>query len=222
MRILYAATGDIAVPLLGQLAAEGLVGAVLTAPDAPGRRGKSLVPSPVKVKALELGIPVMQPETLRTEARAEASSFSCDTLLSFCYGKIFGPRFLAMFGRKLNVHPSILPRYRGCSPIYAAIRAGDSETGITLQEIAEGVDEGDIYGCLPIALDGTETQESLEEKVRLRHAGKPPRSAAAGRRSFLFRIHRQGGWQDRFLSACRGDPCADPRMLSMAEGICHA
>ena len=165
MRILYAATGDIAVPLLGQLAAEGLVGAVLTAPDAPGRRGKSLVPSPVKVKALELGIPVMQPETLRTEARAEAASFSCDTLLSFCYGKIFGPRFLAMFGRKLNVHPSILPRYRGCSPIYAAIRAGDSETGITLQEIAEGVDEGDIYGCLPIALDGTETQESLEAKV---------------------------------------------------------
>lgn len=165
MRILYAATGNIAVPLLEALAAKGYIGAVLTAPDAPGKRGRVLLPSPVKEKAIELGIPVMQPETLRKDARAEAKSFCCDALMSFCYGKIFGPMFLAMFVRTFNVHPSLLPLHRGCSPIYAAIREGDRETGITVQAIAEGVDEGAVYGTLRLPLDGTETQESLEKRV---------------------------------------------------------
>ena len=140
MRILYAATGEIAVPLLRALAQRGDIAAVLTAPDAPGKRGKTLIPSPVKVAALELGLDVWQPETLRKEARAHVRSLMPDALMSFCYGKIFGPMFLSLFRYTFNVHPSLLPKYRGCAPLYAAIRNLDREIGITLQEIAPGID----------------------------------------------------------------------------------
>ena len=133
MRILYAATGDIAVDLLEALWKEGLVKAVLTAPDAPGKRGKGLVPPPVKVKAEELGIPVYQPETLRSEARKRVREMDVDTLMSFCYGKIFGPLFLSLFSSTFNVHPSLLPLHRGCAPIYGAIRDMDRITGISVR-----------------------------------------------------------------------------------------
>ena len=166
MRILYAATGDIAVDLLEALWKEGLVKAVLTAPDAPGKRSKGLVPPPVKVKAEELGIPVYQPETLRSEARKRVREMDVDTLMSFCYGKIFGPMFLSLFSSTFNVHPSLLPLHRGCAPIYGAIRDMDRITGISVQEIAAGVDEGDIFASMEIPLDGTETTASLEERVR--------------------------------------------------------
>ena len=156
MRILYAATGEIAVPLLRALAQRGDIAAVLTAPDAPGKRGKTLIPSPVKVAALELGLDVWQPETLRKEARAHVRSLMPDALMSFCYGKIFGPMFLSLFRYTFNVHPSLLPKYRGCAPLYAAIRNLDRESGITLQEIAPGIDEGRIYRTVSFALDGTE------------------------------------------------------------------
>lgn len=167
MRILYAATDHIAVPLLEALHKENLVGAVLTSPDAPGKRGKSLIPSPIKVKALELGLEVYCPETLRTEAREYVKTLSCDTLLSFCYGKVFGPMFLSLFEHTFNVHPSALPKYRGCAPIYAAIRNIDKESAISLQSIALKVDEGDIYARLSLKMDGTETNDSLSEKVSL-------------------------------------------------------
>ena len=165
MKIVFAATGEIAVPLLEALNEAKLVSLVLTAPDAPGKRGKSLIPSPVKVKALELGLDVYQPDTIRKEARTHIASYCADTLLSFCYGKIFGPRFLSLFSETFNVHPSLLPLHRGPSPIYQAIRDCDRNTGIALQRIAEGVDEGDLFGVLPVALDGTETEESLSRKV---------------------------------------------------------
>ncbi len=165
MRILFAATGTIALPLLDALAAKGYAGAVLTMPDAPGKRGKALIPPPVKVRAEELGLPVYQPETIRSEAREAIKAFSCDALLSFSYGKIFGPKFLSLFETRFNVHPSLLPKYRGCAPIYAAIRNMDRDTGISLQRIELGIDEGDIYSVLPISLDGTETCSSLEDKV---------------------------------------------------------
>ncbi|MGN1163584.1 MAG: methionyl-tRNA formyltransferase [Candidatus Ornithospirochaeta sp.] len=165
MRILFAATDTIAVPLLEALCEKGLVTAVFTSPDAPGKRGKTLLPTPIKVKALEKGIPVYTPEHLRTEERRLVSELGTDTLLSFCYGKIFGPKFLSLFSRTFNVHPSPLPKYRGCSPIYASILNGERNTAISLQRIAPGIDEGELYASLPVALDGTETTLSLEEKV---------------------------------------------------------
>ena len=165
MKILFAATDTIAVPLLSLLAEEKLVCAVFTAPDAPGKRGKTLIPTPVKVKALELGLPVYTPEHLNKAEREIVKSLGADTLLSFCYGKIFGPKFLSLFNNTMNVHPSPLPKYRGCAPTFAAIKNMDGKTAVTLQEIGLGIDEGRIYSSLPIDLSGDETTLSLEERV---------------------------------------------------------
>ncbi len=165
MKILFAATGEIAVPTLVRLHEAGLVKSVFTAPDAPGKRGKSLVKTPIKLKAEELGIPVSSPEHLGKVARIEASLTMCDTLVSFCYGKIFGPKFLSLFEQKFNIHPSLLPKYRGCAPLYAAIRNGDRSSGITIQDIALGCDEGDIYATKPFDLNGDENEASLSERV---------------------------------------------------------
>ena len=233
MRILYTATGDIALDLLSALHEEGLVGAVLTAPDAPGKRGKGLIPPPVKVRAEELGLPVYQPETLRTEARERVRELGVDTLLSFCYGKIFGPRFLSLFDHTFNVHPSLLPLHRGCSPIYAAIRSLDRETGISLQEIALGVDEGDIFARTVIPLDGTETTGSLEAMVReiapslvipaLRDFSPSRRERQEGEPSYTGFIGKEDGRLDfsrsaselhAIIRAC----CPWPKAYAMLDG----
>ena len=165
MRILFAATGEIAVPLLISLAERNLIAAVLTAPDAPGKRGKSLIPSPINKKAIELGLIVYTPDTLKKEARETVSAFGADMLMSFCYGKIFGPKFLSLFKRTMNIHPSPLPLYRGCSPLYGLIRNSEKSGAISLQEIALGVDEGNLYNVLPFDLEGNETEESLSNRV---------------------------------------------------------
>jgi methionyl-tRNA formyltransferase len=166
VRILFAGTPAIAVPTLQALATHFEVGAVLTNPDRPGPRGRRLVPSPVKEAALDLGLPVLQPEHLKAEARALVSSHGCDTLVCFAYGKLFGPRFLSLFeGEKLNIHPSLLPRLRGSSPIQGAILDRFSRTGISMQRIADQMDCGDILATVAFDLDGTETTESLTETV---------------------------------------------------------
>lgn len=165
MKILYAATGEIAIPVLERLHELGLVKAVLTAPDAPGKRGSALIPSPVKSAALKLGLPVSSPEHLGSTARIEVSLAGCDTLLSFCYGKIFGPKFLALFKEGYNIHPSLLPAYRGPSPVYETVLNGDRNLGITLQKLALECDSGDIMLSESYPLDGTETTLSLEERV---------------------------------------------------------
>lgn len=165
MRILYAATGEIALPLFGALCDLNLVCGVLTSVDKRGKRGSTLVPSPIKTEALKRDVPILQFESLKREARDEVRKLSPDTLLSFSYGKIFGPMFLDMFKWKLNVHPSLLPKYRGMSPIYETIKNGDERGGITLQDISLNVDEGDIYSRLSFDLDGSETTDTLTKKV---------------------------------------------------------
>lgn len=165
MKILYAASGEIAIPVLKRLDELGLVRGVLTSPDAPGKRGSRLLPSPVKSAATALGLPVLSPDHLGAQARREVSLLGCDTLLSFCYGKIFGPKFLALFENGYNIHPSLLPSYRGPSPVYETIRRGDEECGITIQQLAEECDSGDVVIQKKYKLDGTETTGSLEERV---------------------------------------------------------
>ncbi len=165
MKLLFAATENIAVPLLEKLAEKDIVTAVFTTPDAPKKRGKGFVPTPVKVKAEELGLPVFTPEHLMREEREIVKSLGVDSLLSFSYGRIFGPKFLSLFTHTFNVHPSPLPLYRGCSPIFNVIKNNERETAIAVQRISLSIDEGDIYGMLPIKLDGTETAESLETVI---------------------------------------------------------
>lgn len=163
MRILFAGTPEIAVPALDAVAASRheIVG-VLTAPDRARGRGRQVSVSPVKARAVELGLTVLQPERLRTEAREAVAALDPEALACFAYGRIFGPRFLALFPRgTLNVHPSLLPRHRGPAPIPAAILAGDPETGVSIQEMAVDMDAGDLFAQERIPLTGTETTESL-------------------------------------------------------------
>jgi methionyl-tRNA formyltransferase len=160
MTILFAGTPDIAVPCLTALAGRHTV-EVLTNPDAPSGRGASLAAPPVKVRALELGLRVHQPARLDAEARAPLEG-RFDLLVSFAYGRIFGPKFLGLFRwGGLNVHPSLLPRWRGPSPLAAAILARDAATGISVQKLALEMDSGDIVTAAERALDGTETTGDL-------------------------------------------------------------
>lgn len=164
MRLLFAGTPEIAVPSLRLLAAQHTIAGVLTSPDRPAGRGRSLEPSAVKRAALDLGLPVFQPERLGGEARKGIGPAGAELLVCVAYGRIFGPRFLAMFpAGGLNLHPSLLPSYRGPAPIPAAILAGEAVTGISVQELAAEMDSGDIFLQKRIPLSGDETAATLTE-----------------------------------------------------------
>lgn len=165
-RILFAGTPEMAVPSLRRLRTDHNLVGVLTAPDRQKGRGRSLVPSPVKAAAQELGLQVVQPPRLNAEARRLVAALRPEVLVVVAYGRIFGPKFLDLFEQGgVNLHPSLLPRHRGPSPIPAAILAGDQETGITVQRLALEMDSGNILAQTHIPLDGTETTSSLTQRV---------------------------------------------------------
>ena len=150
---------DFAVPVLQALAGAYPLAGVVTQPDRPAGRGLTLVPPPVKRTALELGLPVVQPEKLRTpEALAELRAWSPDLIVVAAFGQILRPAVLDLprFGC-LNVHASLLPRWRGAAPIQAALLAGDTETGVTIMKLDPGVDTGPTLSrrALPIGPDDT-------------------------------------------------------------------
>ncbi len=164
MKILFAGTPAIAVSALERLADQHEVVGVLTAPDTRKGRGKKLIYNPVKTRAFELGLPVFQPERLRSAARNEIGALGAELLAVYAYGKIFGPRFLALFPQGgVNVHPSLLPRYRGSIPLIAPILNGDVETGVCVQTLALKMDAGDILAVRRRQLSGEETANSLGE-----------------------------------------------------------
>ena len=141
-------TPDFAVPALQALHDAGHeVAAVVTRPDAKSNRGNKIHFSPVKEKALELGIPVLQPVKLRgnEEILAELARIAPDIIVVAAYGRILPKEILDLpkYGC-LNIHGSLLPRFRGAAPIQAAILAGDEVTGITIMQMAEGLDTGDM------------------------------------------------------------------------------
>ncbi|MCX8048535.1 MAG: methionyl-tRNA formyltransferase [Methylohalobius sp.] len=147
MRIVFAGTPAFAVPSFkALLAADYEVVAVYTQPDRPAGRGQRLKPSPIKELALSYGLRVLQPVTLRTETALE--EFSClqpDLLVVAAYGLIVPKDFLQIppLGA-INVHASLLPRWRGAAPIQRAILAGDEETGVTIMQMVEKLDAGPI------------------------------------------------------------------------------
>lgn len=164
MRVLFAGTPGFAVPTLRALAGNDLVEAVLTAPDRPAGRGKRLTPSAVAQEAAALEIPVLKPERLNAAAREAVARVEPDLLVCVAYGRIFGPRFLALFPcGGINLHPSLLPKFRGPAPIPAAILAGEQQTGLSVQYLARQMDAGDIILQKTIDLDGSETTGSLSE-----------------------------------------------------------
>jgi methionyl-tRNA formyltransferase len=147
LRVAFAGTPEFAVPALRALAdsSHRLVG-VLTQPDRPAGRGRELKQSPVKQVALELGLPLAQPQQLRSaEERAPLVQWASDVLIVVAYGLLLPPATLTIprLGC-LNIHASLLPRWRGAAPIQRAILAGDSATGVTIMQLDQGLDTGPL------------------------------------------------------------------------------
>ncbi len=169
MRILFLGTGDIGLPSLDWLLStpkHEVVG-VITQPDKPVGRKLVLTPPETKVRALAAGVPVLQPERLR-KAVDEVNAFNADIAVVIAYGQILSKAVLeAPRLGCINVHTSLLPKYRGAAPIQAAIKAGDEESGVTIMFMDEGLDTGDIVLMehLPIATD--ETGGSLHDRLAL-------------------------------------------------------
>lgn len=167
MRIVYFGTDLFAVPALRVLAPH--VVAVVTQPDRPSGRGLQLTASPVSQAATELGLPLRKPENARTRAfREEIEALQPDVLVVSCYGQILTERLLASARRGgINLHGSILPRWRGAAPIQRALEAGDTVTGVTVMQMDRGMDTGDIIaiGQMGIGPDVTygELQTDLAE-----------------------------------------------------------
>lgn len=161
--LVFFGTEDFSLPSLRALVEHGFdVRLVVTKPDAPRGRSKRLVSPVVKSYAEEHGIPVVQPLKLADiEALVKQIHPAVGVLVS--YGKILPERTLELFSPVgiVNVHPSLLPAYRGPAPIEAAIKNGDSETGISIMRLTAGMDEGPIFAQTTIALDGTETRPTL-------------------------------------------------------------
>ena len=172
MRILFAGSPAIAVPALKALSSLAednfILAGLLTNADSP--KGRSNRPEPTECAAAAEGlIPqafILKPEKLDGAARSMVAELKPDILVSFAYGKIFGPKFLDLFPLGgINIHPSLLPKYRGPTPIPAAIINRDTETGITIQRLAAEMDSGDILVQEKAPLDGRETTASLSETM---------------------------------------------------------
>ena len=168
MRVVFMGTPDFAVPSLEALAERHDVALVLTRPDAVRGRGKALVPSPVKARALELGLPVLETSRMTPEALDALRVAEADVFCVAAYGCILPDEVLTMApGGCVNVHASLLPRWRGAAPIQRAILAGDAETGVSIMRIGHGVDTGAYCAQASIPVGEKGTEELTAELARL-------------------------------------------------------
>ncbi|QEY34034.1 methionyl-tRNA formyltransferase [Caproiciproducens galactitolivorans] len=167
MRIIFMGTPDFAVPCLQSIIEKHTVCAVFTQPDKPKGRGYALTPPPVKVLSQEKNIPVYQPKTLRTEEAAQLiRDLHPDAIVVVAYGKILPKEILAVppYGC-INVHASLLPKYRGAAPIQWAVINGEKETGVTTMYMAEGLDTGDMLLKEKIEIGSEETAGELHDRL---------------------------------------------------------
>ena len=187
---------------------------VVTNPDKPVGREQLLTPTPVKTVALEHGIPVFTPTKIRdnTEFLDILRAFECDYFIVVAYGRIL-PKALLEIPKKMciNIHGSILPKYRGASPIQSALLHGEIETGVTIMQMSEDMDEGDILKIRTIPIDPTETSGTLFEKfavlsgptliqtlLELEHGGITPLPQDTEKASYCTKIEKEDGkidWQ---------------------------
>ncbi|WP_261903346.1 methionyl-tRNA formyltransferase [Vibrio fortis] len=168
LRIVFAGTPDFAARhLAALLSSEHEVIAVYTQPDRPAGRGKKLTASPVKNIALEHDIPVYQPENFKSdEAKQELADLNADIMVVVAYGLLL-PQVVLDTPRLgcINVHGSILPRWRGAAPIQRSIWAGDAETGVTIMQMDIGLDTGDMLSIATLPIEATDTSASMYEKL---------------------------------------------------------
>ncbi len=168
LRIIFAGTPDFAARhLQALLNSEHQVVAVYSQPDRPAGRGQQLQASPVKQLALQHHIPVYQPKSLKkTKAQAELAALNADLMVVVAYGLILPAVVLntPTLGC-INVHGSLLPRWRGAAPIQRALWAGDAQTGVTIMQMDEGLDTGAMLSTATLAIEPTDTSASLYEKL---------------------------------------------------------
>ncbi len=167
MKIIFAGTPHFAASALAALLKEHQVIAVLTQPDRPAGRGMHLTASPVKQLALQHAIPVLQPDTLKTEdIQRTIAALDADVMVVAAYGLILPKAVLQLphYGC-LNIHASLLPRWRGAAPIQRAILAGDTETGITIMQMDEGLDTGDMLLRNTCPIEANDTGHTLHDKL---------------------------------------------------------
>lgn len=211
-RIIYMGTPEFAVPALEMLAENDLadIALVVTQPDRPAGRGKKLVSPAVKVAADRLGLEVMQTGTLRDpEVRRRITGIQPDLIVVAAFGMILGKWILELPRRGcVNLHASLLPRYRGANPIAAAIAMGEPETGVTLMRMDRGLDTGDMYAKTSLDISPSDTTGSLTpplaeiaaQLLETNLAGLLDGSlqpAPQGERSTLTRqITKADGWMD--------------------------
>ncbi|MDN3578110.1 methionyl-tRNA formyltransferase [Chitinimonas viridis] len=170
MKLIFAGTPEFAATAMQALIDAGHeIVLVLTQPDRPAGRGMKLLASPVKQLAERHGLPVYQPEKLRTaEQQAPVAAMAADVMVVAAYGIIL-PQVVLDMPRLgcLNIHGSLLPRWRGAAPIQRAIEAGDPLTGITIMQMDAGLDTGGMLSCHPVAIAATDTTRSLHDKLAL-------------------------------------------------------
>lgn len=170
LRVLFAGTPEFAVPALRALCASSCrVLGVYTQPDRPAGRGRQVVCSPVKQLAMEQGLPVLQPLSLKPQAAIEElQSFAADVLIVAAYGLILPPGVLAAprWGC-INIHASLLPRWRGAAPIHRAILAGDAETGITIMRMDAGLDTGPMLLKRSCPIGVNDTLEVVHDRLAM-------------------------------------------------------
>ena len=167
MKIIFAGTPQFAAISLAALHKEHQIIAVITQPDRPAGRGMQLAASPVKQFALQHGLTVLQPASLKSEeAQRTIAELNADVMIVAAYGLIL-PKAVLQHPRYgcLNIHASLLPRWRGAAPIQRAILAGDTETGITIMQMDEGMDTGDMLLRHACPIEPNETAQSLQDKL---------------------------------------------------------
>src|ERR1700677_3123190 len=169
MRIIFIGTGEIGLPALQALAKapEHHLLAVVTQPDRPVGRQLKLAPSPIKAEAFKLHLKIYQPEKIGSATSvAQLKYLKPDLIVVAAYGQILNKEVLSLpkYGC-LNIHASLLPKYRGASPIHAAIAAGEKQSGVTIMWMDEGLDTGDILLQETLTLRRHETTQTLHDRL---------------------------------------------------------
>ncbi|MFI3256892.1 MAG: methionyl-tRNA formyltransferase [Spirochaetales bacterium] len=168
LKILYAGSPDVSAGVLTDLINSKKVTIVAVLTNAPSAKGRHKTPqqTPVAQVAVNAGIPVLEPERITEDVRNRIAEYQPDILVCFAYGKIFGPKCMSLFPLGgINLHTSLLPKFRGASPVCAAILAGEKETGVTVQRIAPEMDTGDILLQHRLTLSGTENSQEILFKL---------------------------------------------------------
>lgn len=167
MRVIFMGTPDFSVPVLDALAQHHEIVAVYSQPPRPAGRGKKDRPSPVQTRAEALGLPVRHPTSLRNEqAVAEFTALDADIAVVVAYGLILPQNILdAPLHGCLNIHASLLPRWRGAAPIHRAILAGDAETGICIMQMEAGLDTGPVLLRSQTPIGPQETTQDLHDRL---------------------------------------------------------